>query len=199
MSPFSSFSHKRSSFELPGFRSRPRHSTAATDVAVTRPHDVRIARREFEEKERAKAEKERIKAERKRGRADSKELKSSTKTMSPGSGSSGSDMRGSGATSASGHHHTSTTPTTITTAVTTATSTGAKLSEKFFFRRNRNSPASTPTSAGGAKFETPAEAANTGGYRASPSVRRRTKAAWIAFVLWLRTRLLKLQFKARRR
>jgi hypothetical protein len=201
--PMTPLSPLRGSFEIAGLRSR---GTARPDAdEMVHQHHVRLARREFEEKERAKAEKQRLKAERKREREDSKESKARTKaaggqsnSVSRRNSSSTTDVRGAG----TGTGTTTATATTTGTASSMLNPSTPDFSEKFASAPMQMPP--TTSSAGGAagnvKFEpVAATMGSADDKKRSVSMKHRTKAAWIAFIFWLRTRLLKLKFKTKTR
>lgn len=167
----------RSSLEMNGFRLRSR---SEVDTAARQIH-VREARRKFEEKEKAKEEKYAREQIRKQERADNKEAQRMIKSHTHGRKSS------------LGHSRISCDRISSSTDIRPATSrtnTGNGLdssAEKLdFASRGYDTVSTGQTPHGktdGVHFEST---------RRSNTAKRRTTGAWTAFVLWLRTRLLKL-------
>lgn len=165
----------RSSLDMGGFRLRSR---SEVDTA-TRQEQVRQARRKFEEKERAKEEKYAREQVRKRERADTKEAqrfeRAQTQPLRPSFGTGLSSARNSGSMEVRPRKST-------TSGAERLDGAGEKVD---FATRGYDSVPSGE-----------APEAKTDDVRFEPSRRRVTKrkttGTWTAFVLWLRTRLLKL-------
>lgn len=166
----------RSSLDMSGFRLRS-HSEVDT---VTRQEHVRLARRRFEEKEKVKEEKYAREQVRKRERADNREAQRHTQIRK---GSFGTAGLSSGRNSLS----------TDRPSAVSRRSTGAGRfdpiaapGEKVDFATGGYDNVSTgdvPVSkADGVHFESPRRR----------TTKRKTTGTWTAFVLWLRTRLLKM-------
>lgn len=167
----------RSSLEVNNFRLRSR---SEVDTATRQVH-VREARRKYEEKEKAKEEKYTREQIRKQERADNKEAHRLNKGHSHGRKSSFGHSRMS-------CDQISSTPDIRPMSSRKNTLTGLdSTAEKMNFATQGYDtvpPGQTPRSkTDGVHFE-PAKRSNT--------AKRRTNGAWTAFVLWFRTRLLKL-------
>jgi len=168
----------RSSLDMSGFRLRSRSEVDT----VTRQENVREARRKFEEKERAKEEKYAREQIRKQERAESREAHRFNKNGRKGSfGTSRiSCDRVSSSTDIRPSISRKTTGTGVGLGVTTE-------NEKVDF--GTRSYDTVPTG------QTPGARADDVHFQSThrtKTTKRKTTSAWTAFVLWLRTRLLKL-------
>ncbi|QPG96161.1 hypothetical protein C2857_003384 [Epichloe festucae Fl1] len=176
-SPASPMSPLRNSLDMGGFRMRSR---SEVDMS-THQEQVREARRKFEAKERAKEEKYAREQHRKQERAENREAHRMEKTHSrlrKGSGGNGSV---SSSTMSSG--------TDI--RITTSRKQDAvfdRAQEKIDFSthgyNSTHDGQSAPTRADKVHFTSPLKRTKT--------AKRKTAGVWTAFVLWFRTRLLKL-------
>lgn len=160
----------RSSLDMSGFRLRSRSSL---DTA-TRQEQVRQARRKFEEKEKAKAEKYALAETKRRERADTKEAqkqlrKGSSSGLASGRTSSSTEIR----------------PTISRKSTGTAGVIGEKDGDPFGQGYDSVQTGQRPQAKAEEVVFTPAP-------RRSKTAKRKTTGAWTSFVLWLRTRLLKL-------
>lgn len=180
----SAMSPLRNSLDMANFRIRSR-----SDVdTATRQEQVRVARRKFEEKERVKEEKYARAEVRKRERADTREARAAHSRKSsfgtPGRKSS-SDVANRPAptrrsTSHSNNEKAQSAGLGITGHDTLSTSNGA-----YEDITGTTEPAQPPErSADEVHFEP--------NHRSGKAARRKTQGTWTAFVLWFRTRLLKL-------
>ncbi|KAK0391998.1 hypothetical protein NLU13_1496 [Sarocladium strictum] len=160
----------RSSLDMGGFRLRSRSSL---DTA-TRQEQVRQARRKFEEKEKAKEEKYARAETKKRERADTKEAQ---RQLRKGSFSG----LASGRTSSS----TEIQPTASRKNTGTTGIIGEKDGDPFGQGYDSVQTGERPQAKAEEVVFTPAP-------RRSKTAKRKTTGAWTSFVLWLRTRLLKL-------
>ncbi|CAG9989833.1 unnamed protein product [Clonostachys byssicola] len=162
----------RTSLDMNNFRLRSR-----SDVdTATRQEQVRAARQKFDEKERAKEEKYAREQSRKRERADTKEAQRIERAQA------GHHRKGSN----SGRTSCSTDIRPVFSRRNTGNSRLDTASEKttdFVSRGYREmAPAQSPQpQAENVQFESPRR-----------STKRKTTGTWTAFVLWFRTRLLKL-------
>ncbi|RDA90011.1 hypothetical protein CP533_0894 [Ophiocordyceps camponoti-saundersi (nom. inval.)] len=155
----------RSSLDIGGFRLRSR-----SDIdPVTRKEHVRLARRKFEEKERVKEEK----YIRKRERASNREVQKLEREQTKGFRNTSRASHSSGAGSPGLPRTTA--PTGLGVFETDEKSAGTHNSSRF--RR-----ASQPR----------AEDVDFNSARRAKTAKHRTMGVWTAFMLWLRTRLLKL-------
>ncbi|VUC37735.1 unnamed protein product [Clonostachys rosea] len=163
----------RTSLDMNNFRLRSR-----SDVdTATRQEQVRAARQKFDEKERAKEEKYAREQSRKRERADTKEAQRIERAQA------GHHRKGSN----SGRTSCSTDIRPVFSRRNTGKSTFDTASEKatdFVSRGYREmAPAQSPQpQADNVQFEIPRRS----------TAKRKTTGTWTAFVLWFRTRLLKL-------
>ena len=153
-----------------GFRLRSRSSL---DTA-SRSEQVRQARRKFEEKEKAKEEKYAREQSKKRERADTKEAQ---RQLRKGSSSG----LASGRTSSSTENR----PALSRRNTEPVGVIGEKDSDPFGQGYHSVARGEMPT----AKAD---EVAFTPAPRRSKTAKRKTTGTWTSFVLWLRTRLLKL-------
>ena len=161
----------RNSLDMNNFRIRSR-----SDVdTATRQEQVRAARRKFEEKERVKDEKYAREQVRKRERADTKEAQRHERAQSRKGSlntvgrTSSSDVRPAASRKSTGHSR--------------------NLSEKnsgveWSGHEPEDASVQSPGRAGEVHFEP--------NKRSRTTAKRKTNGAWTSFVLWLRTRLLKL-------
>jgi hypothetical protein len=169
----------RSSLDVNGFRLRSR-----SDIdTATRQEQVRQARRKFEEKEKVKEEKYAREQVKKRERADTKEAQRFERAQAQiRKGSSSNVGLASGRTSSSTEARPS--ASRKSTNNTRFDSSAEKLE---FTSRGYDSVASgqTPNArADSVAFESSKKSRTT--------TKRKTMGAWTAFVLWFRTRLLKM-------
>lgn len=162
----------RSSLDRSGFRLRSRSEVEA----VTRQEQVRQARRKFEEKEKAKDEKYAREQVRKRERADTKEAQRHERV----NGHHRKSSLGGGRLSMSMDKRASRKSTEIGASGGSGATerTGLTIHERW----HAPSKATLNTRADDVRFD-PAE---------KRTAKRKTTGAWTAFVLWLRTRLLKI-------
>ena len=163
----------RSSLDMSGFRLRSRSSL---DTA-TRQEQVRQARRKFEEKERVKEEKYVREQIRKRERADTKEAQ---RHMRMGSSSGVA----SGRTSSSTDIRPTPSRKSTTTAGSRAGGGSGEMEEVVVSYDSVPSEERSQAKADEVQFASAP--------RRNKTAKRKTTGAWTAFVLWLRTRLLKL-------
>ncbi|KAI9171672.1 hypothetical protein HJFPF1_01159 [Paramyrothecium foliicola] len=168
----------RSSLDMNGFRLRSR-----SDIdTATRQEQVRQARRKFEEKEKAKEEKYAREQVKKRERADTKEAQRIERAHAQmRKASFGNSGQASSRTSSSTEARPSASRKSTSNAV--FDSSGEKLA---FSSRGYDSvtPGQVPHArADDVHFESA---------RKTKTAKRKTMGAWTAFVLWFRTRLLKL-------
>lgn len=174
----------RSSLDMNGFRIRSR---SEVDTA-TRQEQVRQARRKFEEKERAKEEKYAREQTRKRERADIKEAHRQERAHTR-KGSFGTSGLSSGRNSSS----TDIRPTASRKNTSTSLSnsrfdlSAEKASGDDFASRGYDSVPS------GRQPHARAEDVHFHANKRSKAAKRKTNGAWTAFMLWLRTRLLRLK------
>jgi hypothetical protein len=178
----SSFSHMsplRTSLDKSGFRIRSRSEMDT----FTRQEQVRQARRKFEEKEKAKEEKYAREQVRKQERADVKVAHKSerghhthSRKSSFGNGrrSTGSESAASAARKRAG-------------ALNNYDSSATEKSSSAFASQDYND-----TAPGGQETARPRADDVKFGPTRRKTAKRKTTGAWTAFVLWLRTRLLKL-------
>ncbi|KAG5999170.1 hypothetical protein E4U43_002250 [Claviceps pusilla] len=174
MSPF------RHSLDMGGFRLRSRSELDTS----THQEQVLEARRKFEAKERAKEEKYAREQHRKRERAESKETHRLEKTQSRlRNGSTGNDSVSSSTTSSD----------TDIRLTASSRRRGAKFDdaqEKIDFAthgyESTHGRQSTPARADDVHFSSSKRV------RTARSAKHKTVGVWTAFVLWLRTRLLKM-------
>lgn len=168
----------RSSLDMSGFRLRSR---SEVDTATRQEH-VRLARRRFEEKEKAKEEKYAREQVRKRERADNREAQRQTQIRKASFGTPGLS---------SGRNSTSTDPRPSAAVSRKSTGTGrfdaAAASEKVDFATRGYD--SVPM---GDTPEAKADDVHFESQRRRKVTKRKTTGTWTAFVLWLRTRLLKM-------
>lgn len=160
----------RNSLDMSGFRIRSR-----SDIdTATRQEQVREARRKFEAKEREKEEKYAREQIRRRERADAKEAQKFERAQAQfRKGSVGGNSISSGRNSSS-------------TDIRPAASAGSREKSAAFSSRSYD---------GVAAGQTPSARADDVHFRTatrSKSAKRKTNGVWTAFVLWLRTRLLKM-------
>jgi hypothetical protein len=168
----------RSSLDMNGFRLRSR-----SDIdTATRQEQVRQARRKFEEKEKAKEEKYAREQVKKRERADTKEAQRIERAQAQmRKASFGNSGVASGRTSSSTEARP---PASRKSTNNTRFDSSAEKLE--FSSRGYDSVASGQTPharADDVHFESS---------KKSRTAKRKTMGAWTAFVLWFRTRLLKL-------
>jgi hypothetical protein len=167
----------RSSLDMTNFRIRSR-----SDVdTATRQEHVRAARRKFEEKEKAKEEKYAREQSRKRERADSKEAHRLEKAQSRNRGShsarnSSSDARPSFTRKSTNHSRLDEQDEKISLS-------GADQDLSGRLYEDTAPAASSHPRADDVHFESS---------KRNRSGKRKSTGTWTAFVLWLRTRLLKL-------
>ncbi|KAF7555049.1 hypothetical protein G7046_g6648 [Stylonectria norvegica] len=171
----------RSSLDMNGFRIRSR-----SDIdTATRQEQVREARRKFEEKEKVKEEKYAREQIRKQERADTKEAQQRVGGGKPHTHDRGGSF---------GHSRISCDRTSSSTDVrptisrkNTAPMLGESSAEKLSFASRGYDSVSTGQNprprTDGVHFEPT---------RRNTTTKRKTTGAWTAFVLWFRTRLLKL-------
>ncbi|KFA65740.1 hypothetical protein S40285_04867 [Stachybotrys chlorohalonatus IBT 40285] len=168
----------RTSLDMNGFRLRSR---SELDTA-TRQEQVRQARRKFEEKEKVKEEKYAREQVRKRDKADTKEAQRYERAqaqMRKGSFTNGG--------TASGRNSSSIDVRPTISRLSTATSRAEAPAEKMDFASHGYdsvAPGNPPNAR--------AEDVHFQSSHRSKVAKRKTTGAWTAFVLWLRTRLLKL-------
>lgn len=170
----SAMSPLRTSLDMNGFRIRSR---SEVDTATRQEH-VREARRKFEEKERAKEEKYAREQIRKQERAESKEAHRLAKSYSHG-------RKGSLGNSRISCDRTSSKSDIRPVPSRKNTGNGTSENEKVGFATRSYDTVKTA--------QTPASRAEHVHFASTRrSTKRRTTGTWTAFVLWLRTRLLKL-------
>lgn len=160
----------RSSLDMGGFRLRSRSSLDT----VTRQEQVRQARRKFEEKEKAKEEKYARAETKKRERADTKEAqkqlrKGSSSGLASGRTSSSTEIR----------------PTASRKNTGPQGVIGEKDGDPFGQGYDSVQTGRKPQAKAEEVLFAPAP-------RRSKTAKRKTTGTWTSFVLWLRTRLLKL-------
>lgn len=160
----------RNSLDMSGFRLRSRSEVDT----VTRQEQVREARRKFEAREKAKDEKHAQRQLRKRERADNKEAgKHDRARLRKGSSATTSVSSSTGKSSSQ--------------ETRSRKSTGQSvMREKADFASNGYDAAATgqaPMRAEEVQFQTP---------KRQRTAKRKTTGVWTAFMLWFRTRLLKM-------
>ncbi|KAL2211766.1 hypothetical protein CC79DRAFT_1317836 [Sarocladium strictum] len=160
----------RSSLDMGAFRLRSRSSL---DTA-TRQEQVRQARRKFEEKEKAKAEKYARAESKKRERADTKEAQRQLRKGSSGGLASG---RTSSSTEAR--------PTMSRESPSPVGIIGEKDHDPYGQGYDSVRTGARPQAKAEEVVFTPAP-------RRAKTAKRKTTGAWTSFVLWFRTRLLKM-------
>jgi hypothetical protein len=184
----SSFSHMsplRTSLDKSGFRIRSRSEVDT----LTRQEQVRQARRKFEEKEKAKEEKYAREQVRKQERADNKETYKSERgghhTHSRKS-SFGNGRRSTGSESAA-----SVVRKRAAALNNNCDSAAEKSSSAFANQDYNDTPSGAAQNAAQSAARPRADDVKFGPTRRK-TAKRKTTGAWTAFVLWLRTRLLKI-------
>ncbi|KAI5467410.1 hypothetical protein BGZ63DRAFT_410383 [Mariannaea sp. PMI_226] len=172
----SAMSPLRSSLDMNGFRLRSR---SEVDTATRQEH-VREARRKFEEKERAKEEKYAREQMRKQERAESKEAHRLAKAHSHG-------RKGSFGASRISCDRISSKSDIRPSLSRKNTANGLAENEKTEFASQGYDTVSSPQPPDSGAHQVQFESA-----RRSNSAKRKTTGTWTAFVLWLRTRLLRI-------